>query len=664
MIQELPFRHIHLDFHTSPLIPNIGQHFDPETFIATLQRAHVNSIALFAKCHHGMSYYPTRLGVTHPHLEFDLFGSMVNACKQAGIRVVAYTTVTLDEYMATQHPEWRQVDEQGRLVGRAPLNADHFSWQWLCMNSPYLDYVAQHTQEMLECYPVDGVFYDIILQSPCLCRHCQEGMRTDGLNPGNLTDRERYSLQVADRCMARLSRVVWDHHPDLAVFFNSRLRFDTYARNSTRNEQQHYSHWEIESLASGEWGYSHFPIAVRYFQALTPKRAMTGHTGRFHTSWGDFGALKNQAALEYECFRLIASGCACTIGDQLAPNGTLDPAIYQRIGAVYEQIARKEAWCRDVTPQVEIGVMTAHTGDHGGLAKIDEGVMRMLLETHYQFEFLDAQSNFQKYPLLILPDDIRLTPALRDKLTAYLAQGGKLLLSYHSGLMQDRDEFGVDCGIAFQQNYEFTPSYIRAHDALQQGIEPMDHVMYEASAQVVAHDGTAALASVVKPYFNRTWEHFCSHQHTPPETITDIPAVTQRGNIIYIASAIFSGYIDYGYRPYREIVRNCIERLLPKKLICGNLPTTAETTLMKQESRLILHVLHYTPQRTAKKIDLLEEVIPLYERTISVKTEQCPSKIMLVPEQQELTFTWSDHYAHFTVPEIRGHQMVLIEQAA
>lgn len=661
MIQELPFRHIHLDFHTSPLIPEIGRNFDPQIFVTTLQYAHVNSITVFAKCHHGLSYYPTRVGVQHPHLERDLLGEMVTACKQAEIRVVAYTTVTLDEHMATQHPEWRQIDEQGRLVGRAPLNADHFSWQWLCLNSPYIDYVAAHTQEILTNYPVDGIFYDIILQSPCLCHHCQNGMRSEGLHPGSLAERTQYSLQVADQCMERLSHVVWDHNAELSVFFNSRLRFDTDGRNSSRAEQRHYSHWEIESLASGDWGYSHFPIAVRYFQALQPKRAMTGHTGRFHTSWGDFGALKNQAALEYECFRLIASGCGCTIGDQLSPRGTLDPAIYQRIGSVYEQVARKEAWCRNVTPQIEIGVLTANPGDHAGLDNVDEGVMRMLIETHYQFEYVDAQAEFDAYPLLILPDRIRLTPALQRKLIAYVAQGGKLLLSYHSGLWHNSDEFGIDCGVTFESDYEYTPSYLRVHDILQQGIEPMDHVMYEASAQVAAHAGTEVLASVVKPYFNRTWEHFCSHQHTPPDTITSIPAVTQHGNIIYIASAIFGAYLEYGYRPYRELVRNCIERLLPHKLIDGNLPKTAETTLMKQGDHLILHVLHYTPQRTARKIDILEEVIPLYQRTVSVKTSWKPSKVSLIPEQQELPFTWSDQYVQFVIPEIRGHQMALIE---
>jgi hypothetical protein len=660
-MKNLPFRHIHLDFHTSPLIPEIGKDFDPQEFVTTLQKAYINSITVFAKCHHGMSYYPTKVGVKHPHLDRDLLGEMVAAGKRAGLRMTVYTSVVWDEYMATHHPEWRQVDEDGKLVGRSPLTAEFSDWQWLCLNTPYIDYVAAHTEEILTNYEIDGIFFDIIMQSPCLCRFCQEGMRKEGLNPENLEDRKRYSLQVSVKCMQRLSQVVWTYNPELSVFFNSRLRFDTYGQNSSRNEQAYYSHWELESLASGQWGYSHFPIAVRYFQALEPKKELAGQTGRFHKSWADFGALKNRAALEYECFRIVASGAKCIVGDQLHPRGKLNQAIYHRIGAVYEQIARKEAWCRQVTPQIEIGVINAGAPDHLRIGNINEGVMRMLLETHYQFELLDALSSFDNYPLVILPDTIRLTPPLKHKLDAYLAQGGKLLLSYQSGLMKDTSQFGLDLGITYEGEYPYTPSYIHCTERLQHRIEPMDHVMYDHSSQVVLQEGTEALASIVAPYFNRTWEHFSSHTHTPADQITSYPAITRKGPVIYIASAIFGAYIEHGYRIYRELVQNCLELLLPEKLVTGDLPTTAEVTLMQQQKRLILHILHYIPQRTSRRIDLVEEVIPLYNRRVSVKVTHKPTTVYLAPEQQAIPFTHSDKYVHFTVPEIRGHQMVIIE---
>jgi hypothetical protein len=47
------FRQVHLDFHTHGSITGIGKDFDPQKFAETL----VNSINLFARCHHGYNYY-------------------------------------------------------------------------------------------------------------------------------------------------------------------------------------------------------------------------------------------------------------------------------------------------------------------------------------------------------------------------------------------------------------------------------------------------------------------------------------------------------------------------------------------------------------------------------------------------------------------------------
>ena len=107
-----------------------------------------------------------------------------------------------------------------------------------------------------------------------------------------------------------------------------------------RASLKNLTHLEIESLPSGMWGYSHFPFYVRYCRTLG--KEVLGMTGRFHKSWADFGSLKNKAALEYECFSMLANGVKCSIGDQMHPGGALDNAAYQRIGEIYKSVAEKE----------------------------------------------------------------------------------------------------------------------------------------------------------------------------------------------------------------------------------------------------------------------------------------------------------------------------------
>ena len=53
-------RQIHLDFHTSDHLKDIGKSFSKLKFQEALKVAHVDSINLFAKCHHSWCYYPTK----------------------------------------------------------------------------------------------------------------------------------------------------------------------------------------------------------------------------------------------------------------------------------------------------------------------------------------------------------------------------------------------------------------------------------------------------------------------------------------------------------------------------------------------------------------------------------------------------------------------------
>jgi len=102
---ELRFRQIHLDFHTSPLITDVGVEFDGDEFVQVLKDAHVNSINIFAKCHHGMVYYPSKVGPMHPGLKFDLLGKMIEACHKADILTPVYITIMWDQYAAEQHAD-------------------------------------------------------------------------------------------------------------------------------------------------------------------------------------------------------------------------------------------------------------------------------------------------------------------------------------------------------------------------------------------------------------------------------------------------------------------------------------------------------------------------------------------------------------------------------
>ena len=676
---SLPFRQVHLDFHTSPLIPDVGVDFDPQEFVHVLQEAHVNSITVFARCHHGYCYYPTKIGTPHPHLQRDLLGEMVEACHRAGIRVPAYTTVVWDELAFSQHPEWRQVTPAGCIAGPSdsPLKP---GWKNLCMNTPYVDYVLAQAEEMIAEYDLDGVFFDIVLRTTrfggCVCPDCLKGMLAQGLDPTDIEHRAAFSLEVERGFMARAHELVMARKSGIEVYFNSRLRMEFDPAKGMGPEGQYYTHFEIESLPGNpRWGYDHFPMFVRYFQTLD--KPLVSMTGRFHTSWGDFGGLRNRAALEFECFSALAHGATCSIGDQLPPRGQLEGAAYQRIGEVYGQVERVERWCENTHALPEIGAFTANRiiGEPQSLVhSTDQGVLHVLEQLKHQFQFLDAETDLSSYAVVILPDEIVVDEPLASRLRDYLAGGGKLLITGESGLDREGGEFVLseEMGVDYEGPAEFSPDYVLVEPELSEGVEPMGHVCQLQGVKVTPRPGTQVLARAGAPYFNRTWEHFCSHRYTPMERVTDDPIVTQKEGVIYVARPLFQEYAQSSLRVHRQILANCLHRLLPRPRIGGhNLPSTAIVTVRRQAHDLVVHLLHYVHQRRGV-LDVIEDALPLVDVELSVRSEQSPSAVQLVPQEEAssepaeelVEWAFQDGYTHLRIPRMSGHQMILLVGAA
>lgn len=161
-------RQVHLDFHTSPYIHDVGCEFDAKEFAGTFKKARVNSVTIFAKCHHGMSYYPTKIGTQHPALKGrDLLGEQIEALHQADIRCPIYTTVAWEEDVAQRFPEWRQIRKDGIFAQSGnsdPTQPVHpGGWRYNNFLHPdYLDYIEAHLRELLAGYDVDGFFFDIV----------------------------------------------------------------------------------------------------------------------------------------------------------------------------------------------------------------------------------------------------------------------------------------------------------------------------------------------------------------------------------------------------------------------------------------------------------------------------------------------------------------------
>lgn len=669
---HLRFRQIHLDFHTSPCIENIGGAFDKAQWQDALRRGHVDSITTFAKCHHGWSYHETSVGRMHPHLSFDLLRAQFDACKEMDVNVPIYISAGVDNVMSQARPEWREFGADGAYRGWSG-NAFRAGFHKMCFNSPYLDYLCEQIREVVRLFPQgDGVFLDIINQGQCCCPACMALMEREGLDPMVEADRRRCAEMGLERYYRETTAATRCDDPDYPVFHNS-----GHITRGNRGILEYFSHLELESLPTGGWGYDHFPVSAKYCKNLGLD--LLGMTGKFHTTWGEFGGYKHPNALRYECAAMLAYGSKCSVGDQLHPEGAMDVSTYDIIGQAYAEVEAKEPWCDNVEAAADIGLLSCESvgqGAHRNNAA-DTGAARILLEGHFLFDVIDTEMDFSRYKALVLPDAVEVAGDLKQKIDAYLATGGKLLLSGTSGLGAD-GQFVFDVGAEAQGASPFRPDFILPVAELRPDFIGVPFVMYQTSQRLRATTGEP-LGDVYDPYFNRAYNHFCSHQHAPPRPEpSGYHCGVRNGNVMVLAHPVFGLYAGIGSVAVQQYAVNALSMLLGEaKALSVNLPSTGRVSLMHQpgEERYVLHLLSVNTinrggsmalsdepnGRQSRPVEVVQDLQPVRDAQVRVRVPETVTKVTLEPQGREVPYEYREGTVELNVDEFTCHQMVVLQ---
>ncbi len=666
-MSSLSQRQVHLDFHTSEHIGNIGSMFDKKQFQDCLKKGHVNSITVFAKCHHGWAYFPSEKNKMHPGLTFDLLGAQLQACREIGVRAPVYLSAGFDEKYFFEHPDHGRIPmfggeykKIGKTADGAPfVDAEGVGYHTLCMNSPYLDVLVSQVEEVIEKYDPCEIFLDIVgEQFVCFCPYCRAQVIALGMDPENEESYRKLTKHTFKRYYTAINSAAKRLKPDIAVFHNN--GHIPAGRRDFAHANTH--HLELESLPTGGWGYDHFPRSAHYAAMLGMD--YLGMTGKFHGGWGEFGGYKHPNALRYEVALSLALGARCSIGDQMHPYGFLDEATYELIGQAYAEAEAVEDYCYGITTHADIGLLSVESVI--GEAKnhpADTGACRMLLEGKYLYDVIDTECDFFKYKVILLPDIVEVHDAeLIAKLNGYVAGGGKILASGVSAT--DGEKFLFDFGAEYLGKNGCQPSYLHtAFNAL--GLPPTSYCMYSPLYDLTkAKEGARVLGHSRVTFFNRAREHFCSHQHTPFVPENHAPGIVIGKNGGYIAWEIFTEYAEKGSLILREAVTAVLDALLgEEKTLVTNLTSGGVVTLNEQaeKKRLVLHMLYAIPTKRGSGVEVIEDLPPVYGTTFAIRTEKPIRRVTAVPQNEEIPFTQKDGICAFTVDRFACKQVVTLE---
>ncbi len=655
----LPTRQVHLDFHTSEHIPGIGDQFSTEQWQRALTVGRVNSINIFAKGHHGWSYYPTEVGHVHPHLDFDLLGAQFEACHEIGVECPFYFTVGWSVNDAETHPEWCVRNRDGSFVWRGDADAGPddpfpaFTWKLLCPSGGYHELIKRQVVELCERYPLDGLWFDIYqVQHGCWCDGCRASMTEKGIDSDDRKAVAAHFAGVYKRHMADIHGTIAELHPEASVFFNGTTAIR--AENQRHALHGYNTHQDLEDLPTGWGGYDTFPFRAKYF--LGQGYRICAMSGKFHTSWGEFGGFKHPDALRYEAASMIAFGSACNFGDQLHPSGLMDMQTYRNIGQAFEYVERIEEYGPGGMPVSELGLWFS------GNAEADEGAYKMLLELQMDFLVAD-EHNLDRFRAIVVPSEPCRTDVQVAAIREYLAGGGSAVFMSEGAMDGEMSRFVFDVGADYAGPARYDVDYTVVDPALGADLVPSPVLNYVPALRIIPHPGAEILASIREPYFRRTYGHYCSHQNAPHRLENAAhPALLQSGNVLFSACPLDRMYARRAARPHRDLFESAIKRVYADPMLRVDLPSCGRISLLRQEEerRYVAHLLYATPHYRGK-LELIEDLVSLRDVRVELNVPEEIGRATLIPDNVQLTLQRDGDGVRVVVPEFRMHCAVVFE---
>jgi hypothetical protein len=662
--KKMPWRKVHLDFHTAQYIPKIGEKFNADEWGNRIFEANLDSIVVFAKDMHGYFYYPTKLGIVHPGLSFDLLGEQIKACRKRNIKVYAYYCSTWDHNLAFSHPEWNMVKSDG--TNYLPKAGEIPGWTALCLgNKDFVDLIARHVREYVAKYDIDGAWFDMSFpKAPeCYCSECLRQIKAGGKDPYNKDVQREHQNNNFISYHRRMKELVNSIKPGCQVDFND-------GGTGRVSERINFlDNIDIEALPTSFWGYFYTALQVRYNRNFG--LPVYGMTGRFAFNWGDFGGVKLPQQLDVELASLVANAVRCDVGDQMPPDGELDAAVYHVIGKSFGRIKQLEPWLENAAPVTEAALLTPNDA----LVVVNQpyncGLSKLLIESRLQFDVVEPEHEWEHYNLVLIPDELMPDSKTIERLHKYIEKGGSVIVVHNGGLQAETKKSWLEkYGMKSEGQSPYKPAYLVTDNEFVKEMPGYEYALYEGASNWKVQSPAKSLAQLGEPLFQRTAEHYTSHGQTPFDHVTNYSALSKSGKVGLIGFPLGLSYYNKGYWIYRNVFDRIVNEVLPQRLIETNAPLSTELTVtyqnasreLKRPERYMVHIVNWSPMRKSPPHpEVHEDPVALTDVRLKLNIPLKNVKVKTVLSGLTLPVKVIGNGLEVTIPKMPIHEVVCFE---
>lgn len=659
--------------------------------------ANMEHLTTFIGTSPGTSFYSNHNLFTGKNVDFNSLKDYLAEVHKKNIKVVIYYNVhAIVSSYAHQHPEWQQIQDDGK-----PIEHVYGIDSSFCINSPWREEVFE-TLRKIGSYNIDGVFYDgpIFFSNTCYCDNCKRLFRgkykreipsktkmSSTRSGADWKDLLEFQSDSIVRFLKDSDKILKDINPQFLIYMNGSTLGSTWPTG--RDNRKIIRETDILG-AEGGFLYGALTESI-YKPGAVAKLLETQADGKptviFNAAkqgpWARSTLARGEISILYSQTITHQANVWLAVCDEPQfhnkemeiikkynrfikenPEPFFKTKSIARIGLLWPQEASNYYTGSSVPLTDFTKEMSASKG--GNLSEEFYGFYDGLSRKHFPFDVLDEaslKSDLTKYDLIIFPNASCFKKEDAGKVREFVREGGNIIATFETSLYNEegekldafqlKDVFGIEhTGDVFGPlNYD----YISLKDGTDFSLKEINGKFIYAPTYGLK---LKAQANAKIPVF------FCkplagSYAGRPEET--DVPFIIEnkygKGRSVYVAGT-FGGSLDKFHFPeYYHIVYNLVSELSKPVVQLENAPSSIEVNLRRKGNTIFLYLISFTSDMRRP----IQEIIPCRNVKINLFINEKVKSIKALWHKKNVEFTRKEDSISFVLPVIEDYEVLEIK---
>jgi hypothetical protein len=629
---------VHFDLHASEDIDDAGKTLTYEMVDTFLARVRPDFVQIDCKGHPGISSYPTQVGFHVKGFEKDPLKLWREVTENNKVALFMHFSGVWDGKVVQEHPDWAVVKANGER-----------STQKVSFFSPYLDtYMIPQLKELSSVYHVDGAWIDgecWAVEPDYGTAAVQRFINETGITaiPRNPSDKYfpeylEYTRTLFREHLKKYIDAIHQFNPGFQITSN-------WAYSSLMPEKVTV---EVDFLSGDVTPQNGVYRSAFEARCLAPQ-GKPWDLMAWGFSWnGDEMpmTIKSAVQLKQEASEIMAMGGGVQFYFQQNRDLSIKPWIAYMLADIGTFCRQRQPYCHKAIAVPQIALLYPSQSyqrsapvPYSRYLGMLQGALYALLDGQQAVEIIMEHNligKMNQYPLIVIPECDYLEPVFLDSLRSYVKNGGNLLVIG----VETAEMFKPELGIVSSVKASRSEAFIMARGKI-------GSVRSERLRVNLAQNCKTLSVFYQGSDFNY-----------PDTNIASSLNQVEKGKVAGIYFNAGTAYTEYKTPVIRDFLLETLQELMPDKLVEVTGSHLVHMSVNRMKGRLYVNLINTAGEHTNQNALGYDEVPPLKDITVSIRTTERPVGIVLQPDGRTLPFSYSNGRSTVLVTELPLHSVL------